>query len=45
MRCLIPMAGYTLWDKIRNNDIREKLDIFNIKEKLTQYRVNWNIYK
>ena len=30
---LIPMAGYTLWDKKRSSDIREQLSIFNINNK------------
>ena len=33
MRFLRPMGGYTLWDK------KEKLDIFNINNKLTQYKI------
>ena len=37
---LKPMAGYTLWDKKRSSDIREQLDIFNINDKLTQYKIN-----
>jgi hypothetical protein len=40
MRLLTPMAGYTLWDKKRSSDIREQLDIFNTKDKLTQYKIN-----
>jgi hypothetical protein len=36
MRFLRPMAGYTLWDKRR-----EELDIFNINDKLTQYKIHW----
>ena len=41
------MAGYTLWDKKRNSNIREQLGIFNINEKITQYKINWreDIYK
>ena len=35
------MAGYTLWDKKRSSDIREQLGIFNINDKLTQYKINW----
>ena len=35
------MAGYTLWDKKRSADIREQLVIFNINDKLTQYKINW----
>ena len=34
------MTGYTLWDK-KNTDIREQLDIFNIHDKLTEYKINW----
>ena len=35
------MPGYTLWDKKRSSDIREQLGIFNINDKLTQYKINW----
>ena len=35
------MAGYTLWDKKRSSDIRERLGVFNINDKLTQYKINW----
>ena len=35
------MAGYTLWDKKRSSNIREQLGIFNINDKLTQYKINW----
>ena len=35
------MVGYTLWDKKRSSDIREQLGIFNINDKLTQYKINW----
>ena len=31
---------YTLGQK-RSTDIREQLGIFNINDKLTQYKVNW----
>ena len=41
MRFLTIMAGYTLWDKKRSSDIREQLGIFNINDKLTQYKINW----
>ena len=41
MRFLRPMARYTLWDKKMSSDIREQLGIFNINEKLTQYKINW----
>ena len=36
-----PIAGYTLCDKITSSDIREQLGIFNINDKLTQYKINW----
>ena len=35
------MAGYTVWDKKSRSDIREQLSVFNINDKLTQYRINW----
>ena len=41
MRFLKLMAGYTLWDKKINSDMREQLGIFNINDKLTQYKINW----
>ena len=41
MGFLRPMVGYTLWDRKRSTDIREQLDILNINEKLTQYKINW----
>ena len=34
------MAGYTLWDKKRSSNIREQLGIFNINDKLAQYKIN-----
>ena len=40
MRFLRPMSGYTLWDK-KSSDIREQLGIFNINDKLTQYKINF----
>ena len=41
MRFFRPMAGYIPWDIKRSSDIREQLGIFNINEKLTQYKINW----
>ena len=41
MRFLRPMAGCTLWDKKRSSDIRQQFAIFNINDKLTQYKINW----
>ena len=38
---LRPMAGYTILDKKRSSDIREQLGIFNINDKVTQYKINW----
>ena len=36
------MSGYTLFDKKnRSSDIREQLGIFNINDKLTQYKINY----
>ena len=35
------MAGHTLWDIKRSNDIREQLGIFNINDKLMQYKIHW----
>ena len=29
------------WDKKRSSDIKEQLGIFNINDKLTQYKINW----
>ena len=41
MRFLRPMARYTLLDKKkRSSDIREELSIFNINNKLMQYKIN-----
>ena len=47
MKFLRPMAGYTVCDKKRSTDIRKQLGIFNINDKLTQYKINWSehIYK
>lgn len=41
MRFLRSIAGYTLLDKKRNEDIRLELNIFNLIEKLTEYRNKW----
>jgi hypothetical protein len=34
------MAGYALWDR---KEV-EKLEIFNINDKLTQYKIDWREY-
>jgi hypothetical protein len=41
MRFLRPTVGCSLLDKKRSSDIREQLGIFNINNKLTQYKINW----
>ena len=41
IRFLRSKAGYTLLDKKRSSDIREKLGIFIINDKSTQYKINW----
>ena len=41
MRFLRPMAGYTLLDIKRSSDIRDQLGIFNINDRLSQYKINW----
>ena len=43
--CIVPnnviiKGNYTLGQK-RSTDIREQFDIFNINNKLTQYKINW----
>jgi hypothetical protein len=35
------MEGYALWDKKKSCELREQLRIFNINDKLTQYKINW----
>ena len=43
-RFLRPMAEYTLWNKKegkKGSDIREQLGIFNINDKLKQYKIHW----
>ncbi|KAJ4443169.1 hypothetical protein ANN_04819 [Periplaneta americana] len=35
------VAGYTLWDRKRNDDIRKELKIFKLTEKIFQYRNDW----
>lgn len=41
MRFLRHVAGYTLWDRKRSEDIRKELKIFNLREKIQQHRNNW----
>ncbi|KAJ4446557.1 hypothetical protein ANN_13254 [Periplaneta americana] len=40
MKFLRGVAGYTLWDRKRN-DIRKELKIFKLTEKISQYRNDW----
>ena len=40
MRFLRLTAGYKLLDK-KSSEIREQLGIFNINDKLMQYKINW----
>ena len=41
MRFLRPMAEYALWDKKIITDIREQLSIYNINDKLKQFKIHW----
>ena len=41
MRMLRWSCGHTRRDRIRNEDIREKLGVAPIEEKLVQYRLRW----
>jgi hypothetical protein len=41
MRLLRPLAGHTLLDHKRNEDIRKKLNIENITSIISTYRKNW----
>jgi hypothetical protein len=41
MRLLRPLAGHTLLDCKRNEDIRKKLNIENITSIISSYRKNW----
>lgn len=41
MRFLRSVKGYSLKDKIRNEEIRQKLNIFSVNERIFQNRINW----
>nr|CAB3475315.1 unnamed protein product [Digitaria exilis] len=41
MRMLRWSCGYTRRDRVRNEDIREKVGVAPIEEKLTQHRLRW----
>lgn len=42
MRLLRPIAGYSLLDHKRNEDIRQELNMPNIIETITEYRNKWH---
>jgi hypothetical protein len=41
MRMLRWICGHTRKDRIRNDDIRDKLGVVPIQEKLVQHRLRW----
>ena len=41
MKLLRPVAGYTLLDHKRNEDIREEINITSVVDKIIEYRNNW----
>jgi hypothetical protein len=41
MRMLRWICGHTRKDRIRNDDIRDKLGVAHIQEKLVQHRLRW----
>lgn len=41
MRFLRSVAGYSLLDKIRSDDIRSELRIFKLIDRITKYRSDW----
>jgi hypothetical protein len=41
MRMLCWICGHTMRDRIRNDDIRDKLGVAPIQEKLVQHRLRW----
>jgi hypothetical protein len=41
MRMLRWICGYTRKDRIKNDDIRDKLGVAPIQEKLVQHRLRW----
>ena len=41
MRFLRSVAGYTIADRKRSEDIRTELNIFRLMDKITQYREEW----
>jgi hypothetical protein len=41
MKLLRPLAGHTLSDHVRNEDIRQKLETESVTYKISTYRNNW----
>ena len=41
MRMLRWICGHTRMDQVRNDDIRDRLEVAPIKEKLVQHRLRW----
>ena len=41
MRMLRWICGYTRMDRVRNNDIRDRLEVASIEERLVQHRLRW----
>jgi hypothetical protein len=41
MRMLRWICGHTRRDRIRNDDIRERLGVASVEEKLVQHRLRW----
>ena len=41
MRMLRWFVGHTRGDKVRNEDIRDRVEVAPIEEKLTQHRLRW----
>ena len=41
IRMLRWVCGYTRMERVRNNDIRDRLGVASIEEKLVQHRLRW----
>ena len=41
MRMLRWICGHTRMDRVRNDDIRDRLEVTSIEEKLVQQRLRW----
>jgi hypothetical protein len=41
MRMLRWICGHTRRDRVRNDDIRERLGVASVEEKLVQHRLRW----